>query len=42
LDLKAKEELIKKQKDALERAEKLTPNNKPSSTIPEIIKLLEK
>ena len=42
LDLKAKEELVEKQMDALKRAEKLTPNNNPSSTIPEIIRLLEK
>jgi len=42
LDLKAKADLVKKQKDALSRAEKLTPSKNPSSTIPEIIKLLEK
>jgi|TARA_B110000902_G_scaffold186736_1_gene211322 hypothetical protein len=41
LNSKSKAELIEKQEDALARAEKLNPNNNPSTTIPELIKILE-
>jgi hypothetical protein len=42
LNAKSKLELIKYQEKALERAEKLKPYSNPSTTIPELIKLLEK
>jgi len=41
LSLKAKSKLIENQKQALERAKKLIPYKNPSTTIPELIVVLE-